>query len=173
VLAVVLSFSAAACAWRQNLAAREVRAADGGGLEEAVVPASAVADAPAPPGDSIFFLSGSSELSEESRNTLRRQADWLQQHPDAMVRVEGNCDAVERPTADAALALGVLRAIAAKDHLIELGVAAERIDIQSNGRDRPRDPRGTEVAHAVNRSVVTVILSAQPGRDLTEDAPET
>jgi peptidoglycan-associated lipoprotein len=115
-------------------------------------------------GDTIFFIRGSYSLSFDARLRLGRQAvsimteGWLQHDPGVTLRVEGNSDPAERATADEALALGVRRAIAAKDYLVALGVPADRIVIQSNGRDRLRDPRAVPEAHAVNRNVLTIIV---------------
>ena len=108
-------------------------------------------------GDTVFYAYDSFALSNEARETLRRQAEWLQSYPGVTIRVEGNCD--ERGTREYNLALGERRANAARDFLVSLGVDPARITIVSYGKERPRDPRSNEAAWAVNRNAQAVILS--------------
>ena len=63
--------------------------------------------------------------------------------------VEGHCD--ERGTVDYNLALGEQRARAARDYLVSLGVAAERVRVVSFGKERPLDAGHDEAAWAKNR----------------------
>ena len=65
------------------------------------------------------------------------------------VTVEGHCD--ERGTVDYNLALGDQRARAARDYLVSLGVAAERVRVVSLGKERPMDAGHDEAAWAKNR----------------------
>ena len=83
----------------------------------------------------IFFAYDSSALSSEARQTLQANADWLASNPDARVEVEGHCD--ERGSASYNLALGARRAQAAREHLIGLGVASERLSTISYGEELP------------------------------------
>jgi len=108
-------------------------------------------------GDSVFFAFDQYALTSEARDTLRRQAEWLQMYPGVRIRVEGNCD--ERGTREYNLALGERRANAARDYLVSLGVDPSRVQIVSYGKERPRDPRSNQAAWAVNRNAQTVILS--------------
>ena len=64
-------------------------------------------------------------LSDQARAVLEKHALWLQNHRAAKVTVEGHCD--ERGTVDYNLALGDKRARAARDYLVSLGVAADRL----------------------------------------------
>ena len=66
---------------------------------------------------------------------LRTDATWLTDHAKARVQVEGHCD--ERGSEDYNIALGAKRAQAAKDYLVTLGVAAERISTISYGKELP------------------------------------
>ena len=63
--------------------------------------------------------------------------------------MEGHCD--ERGTVDYNLALGEQRARAARDYLVGLGVAADRLRVVSYGKERPLDPGHDEAAWAKNR----------------------
>lgn len=108
-------------------------------------------------GDRIFYATDRSDLSQEARTTLERQAAWLRRYPNVRILVAGNCD--ERGTREYNLALGARRANSARDYLVSLGVAANRIETVSYGKERPLDPRSTEEAWAVNRNAHTQIVS--------------
>ncbi len=101
------------------------------------------------PLEDIRFDYDSHALSDEGRALLAKNAEWLKQHPRARVIVEGHCD--ERGTVDYNLALGEQRALAARDYLQSLGVAADRMRTASYGKERPVDPGQTEAAWAKNR----------------------
>ncbi|HWA01423.1 MAG TPA: peptidoglycan-associated lipoprotein Pal [Caulobacterales bacterium] len=108
-------------------------------------------------GDRIFFAYDQSDLSAEARGVLERQAAWLRQYPNVRVMVEGNAD--ERGTREYNLALGARRAAAARDYLASLGVAGDRMQTVSYGKERPLDPRSNEEAWSVNRNAHTQIVS--------------
>lgn len=57
------------------------------------------------------------------------------------------------------LALGARRAAAARDYLTSLGVAANRMETASYGKERPLDPRSNEEAWSVNRNAHSQIVS--------------
>jgi len=94
-------------------------------------------------------------LSEEARATLSRHAQWLQQHPETRVTIEGHCD--ERGTVEYNLALGDLRAQAAREFLVSLGIAADRLSPISFGKERPLDSSTTDAAFARNRRAHFVV----------------
>src|SRR5215467_3728772 len=99
-------------------------------------------------GDRVFFGYDRFDLSPEARSVLERQAAWLRQYPNVRLMVAGNCD--ERGTREYNLALGARRAAAARDYLVSLGVAANRVETVSYGKERPLDPRSQEEAWSVN-----------------------
>lgn len=101
------------------------------------------------PLDDIHFPFDQAVLTEEARGTLEKHALWLQNHREAKVAVEGHCD--ERGTAEYNLALGDKRARAARDYLLSLGVAAERLTSVSYGKEKPLDPASNEDAWLKNR----------------------
>jgi peptidoglycan-associated lipoprotein len=101
------------------------------------------------PLDDVRFELDSATLSDAARTTLDRHAVWLQSHRGTHVTVEGHCDA--RGTVEYNLALGDQRARAARDYLVSLGVAAERLRAVSFGKEQPVDPAATEAAYAKNR----------------------
>ena len=106
-------------------------------------------------GDRIFFAYDSSVVDDAGRETLQRQATWLQQFPDVPVYIEGHTDATG--TREYNLALGERRANAAKAYLEALGVPASRLTAVSYGEERPADPGESADAAALNRRAVTVV----------------
>lgn len=108
-------------------------------------------------GDRVFYDLDQYSLRPEARETLRRQAEWLNAYPGTTILVAGNCD--ERGTREYNLALGARRAAAARDYLVSLGVAANRLETVSYGKEQPVDPRSNEEAWSVNRNAHTQIVS--------------
>lgn len=86
-------------------------------------------------GNTVLFAYDSSALSENARETLKMQAAWMDYYPDTKILVEGHCD--ERGTREYNLALGARRATAVKTYLVALGVASNRIETISYGKERP------------------------------------
>jgi peptidoglycan-associated lipoprotein len=108
-------------------------------------------------GDRVFFDYDASTLDQTDRDTLGRQAAWLNQYPNVVLTIEGHAD--ERGTREYNLALGARRAAAARDYLVSLGVNANRVETVSYGKERPLDPRANEEAWSVNRNGHTQIVS--------------
>lgn len=112
-------------------------------------------------GSKVYFDVDQYNLDAQDRDTLARQAAWLNTYANVTVLVGGNCD--ERGTREYNIALGERRATAAKDFLISQGVSASRIETVSYGKDRPVDPRSTPEAWAVNRNATVQIVSGIVG----------
>jgi peptidoglycan-associated lipoprotein len=104
----------------------------------------------------IHFGFDSYELDESSRTTLQDNGNWLKDHPQAKVEIEGHCD--ERGTVEFNLALGAKRASAAKDYLVALGVAADRLTTISYGEELPLCQEHTEDCWQKNRRAHFVVL---------------
>lgn len=83
----------------------------------------------------IFFDYDQYTLREDARAALQSNARALAERPGIRITIEGHCD--ERGSEKYNLALGDMRANAAKDFLISLGVDASRIDTVSFGEERP------------------------------------
>jgi peptidoglycan-associated lipoprotein len=106
-------------------------------------------------GDRVFFDTDQSNIRDDGRQTLSRQAEWLKKYTNYQVTIEGHCD--ERGTREYNLALGERRANAARQYLIAQGIPAARIKTVSYGKERP-DPVGSdEAAWARNRRAVTAL----------------
>jgi peptidoglycan-associated lipoprotein len=89
------------------------------------------------------------ELRAGDREVLTNNGKWLTENSRVRVLIEGHCD--ERGTVEYNLALGEKRARTARDFLVSYGIAQDRLDIISYGKERPVDPRSTEDAWAKNR----------------------
>lgn len=109
-------------------------------------------------GDRVFFATDQYTLDNTSRETLRKQAAWLQQYQGVTLMVEGHCD--ERGTREYNLALGERRSNAVRDYLVSLGVNASRLQTISYGKERPTCTEATETCWAENRRGVSVVSGA-------------
>jgi peptidoglycan-associated lipoprotein len=105
----------------------------------------------------LFFGLDQSEVSAEGQAVLQANADIMKKYPTWVITVEGHAD--ERGTAEYNLALGERRALAARDYLISLGIAADRLRTVSYGKEFPFDPARTEEAYAKNRRAHFVVTS--------------
>ena len=105
----------------------------------------------------VFFDYDRAELGEEARAALRTNADLLNSSMSWVITIEGHCD--ERGTAEYNLGLGERRAFAARNYLLELGIAAQRVRTVSYGKEFPFDPAHNERAWAQNRRAHFVITA--------------
>lgn len=101
-------------------------------------------------GTIVYFAPGSAQLNAQSRLQLSAQANWLRQHPELSVRIEGHGDPTD--TRDHALALGAERAAGARDYLLLLGLPAAQVSAMTWGKERPDPPS----------AVTTIQLSGSP-----------
>jgi len=99
--------------------------------------------------ESIYFDFDKSFIKLEYRPILHEKAAFLKDYPEMNVRIEGNCD--ERGTNEYNLALGERRGNSAKNFLVSLGIAADRIEIISYGEERPRAMGHNEDSWSQNR----------------------
>ncbi|MFZ5587700.1 MAG: peptidoglycan-associated lipoprotein Pal [Thermodesulfobacteriota bacterium] len=89
------------------------------------------------------------DLRPEARQILNDKSAYLMERRNLMVIIEGHCD--ERGSSAYNLALGEKRALAAKAYLESMGVAAQRMETVSYGKERPLVQGQTEEAYAANR----------------------
>jgi peptidoglycan-associated lipoprotein len=106
-------------------------------------------------GDTVHFGYNDYNIEDSDKQTLQRQAAWLQKYPSIRVTVEGDCD--ERGTREYNLALGARRANAVKEFLVSVGVPAARVETISYGKEHPVCTDSTEDCWAQNRRGVTTI----------------
>jgi peptidoglycan-associated lipoprotein len=105
----------------------------------------------------LFYGLDQSEVDAPGQQVLQANADVLKKYSSWQVTVEGHCD--ERGTAEYNLALGERRAVAARNYLVSLGIAADRIKTVSYGKEFPFDPAHTEAAWAKNRRAHFVVTA--------------
>jgi peptidoglycan-associated lipoprotein len=82
-----------------------------------------------------YFDYDRSDLREDGRASLQKDAQYLKKWSSIVVSVEGHCDS--RGSSEYNLALGSRRGTAVKDYLVSLGVAANRITVVSKGKEQP------------------------------------
>lgn len=73
----------------------------------------------------VYFDFNSAELPEQGRATLSKNAEWLKAHPEVFFTIEGDAD--ERGEIVYNLLLSDLRAQAARDALLTMGVPQSQI----------------------------------------------
>ncbi|KKW68007.1 peptidoglycan-binding protein [Lampropedia cohaerens] len=99
----------------------------------------------------VYFDFDSYVVKPEYQSTLQSHADFLRNHTDYTVVLEGHTD--DLGGREYNLALGQRRAEAVRQTLDLLGVPASRIEAVSYGMERPRVSGSTEEARAQNRRV--------------------
>ncbi len=105
----------------------------------------------------VFFSYDSWTISEDGRQALSRDADWMKSNLSAAIKVEGHCD--ERGTSAYNLVLGEKRAKAVRNYLVELGVSANRLSVVSYGKERPFCGEHAESCYQQNRRGHLVVRS--------------
>lgn len=106
-------------------------------------------------GNTVLFPVDQSTLTEEARATLSQQAQWLLSNVSYTAIIEGHAD--EQGTREYNLGLGSRRASAARDFLVSQGVADNRLQIVTYGKERPLAVCSTEECYSKNRRSVTVV----------------
>jgi peptidoglycan-associated lipoprotein len=91
----------------------------------------------------------------QSRSTLDKQAQWLQQYASYTFTIEGHAD--ERGTREYNIALGARRAQAVRDYLAAQGIQPNRIRTVSFGKERPVAVCNDISCWSQNRRAVTVL----------------
>jgi peptidoglycan-associated lipoprotein len=97
----------------------------------------------------VFFDYDTYDVRADAQGVLSRDASFLVSHPEVKIVIGGYCD--ERGSNEYNLALGQNRADAAKNALINAGVAASRIRVVSYGKEKPFCSESTEECWQQNR----------------------
>jgi peptidoglycan-associated lipoprotein len=98
---------------------------------------------------SVYYEFDKSDLSAEDRRLLEQHARYLRSNPNTKVRIEGNAD--ERGSSEYNLALGQRRAEGVARALRAGGVAEDRLEAVSYGKEKPRAQGHDEKSWAENR----------------------
>ncbi|MDL1969842.1 MAG: OmpA family protein [Candidatus Desulfofervidaceae bacterium] len=85
--------------------------------------------------EDIYFDFDKYNIRPDAAEVLKRKAEWLKQHPNVHILIEGHCD--EWGSEEYNLALGERRANSTREFLINLGVNPECVSTISYGEERP------------------------------------
>jgi peptidoglycan-associated lipoprotein len=99
--------------------------------------------------EDIFFDYDKFVIKPEYHERLKRGAEWIQNHPDTQVTIEGHCD--QRGSIKYNQILGEKRARVTRDHMVKLGVDPARLTVTSVGKEQLFDTGTNERAFASNR----------------------
>ena len=97
----------------------------------------------------VFFEFNSWRISQDGRQALAHDAEWLDQNQAGSITVEGHCD--QRGTRDYNVVLGKKRAQAVQTYLVDLGVETHKIQVISYGKERPFCFGNNEQCYQLNR----------------------
>lgn len=107
----------------------------------------------------VHFDFDRSEIRSDSEETLMEKVAVLRANSNVRIRIEGHAD--ERGSDEYNLALGLRRANAVRDFLENYGIASNRIETVSFGKDRPLVRASNEDAWAKNRRAEFQVTSGQ------------
>lgn len=96
----------------------------------------------------VYFDYNESALTSTSRESLRNHAECVKNRNQAL-QLEGHCD--ERGTPEYNIALGERRARSARDYMVSLGVARNKLSMISYGEERPAKYGTGESVWGLNR----------------------
>ena len=99
----------------------------------------------------LYFEYDSSEVLPAYREVLEAHANYLAQHPETTVSLEGHAD--ERGTREYNLALGERRSQSVKSQMMVFGPTAAQLRTTSYGEERPVSDSHDEQAWSQNRRV--------------------
>ena len=94
-------------------------------------------------------------LTAQSRATLDKQVQWLQQYSQYTFTIEGHAD--ERGTREYNIALGARRAQTVREYLGSRGINPQRMRTISYGKERPVAVCNDISCWSQNRRAVTVL----------------
>ncbi|MEL6238937.1 MAG: peptidoglycan-associated lipoprotein Pal [Pseudomonadota bacterium] len=105
----------------------------------------------------VYFDTDRFNIDSADAASLQAQAQYFTQYQQVTFTIEGHCD--ERGTREYNVALGERRANAAKNYLVSLGIAPNRITTVSFGKERPVALASTPEAWAQNRRAASVVIN--------------
>ena len=97
----------------------------------------------------VYFDYDKSDVRADQQAAIQADAQFLNQHSDINITVEGHCD--ERGSTEYNLALGDQRASSVKNALVGAGVNASRIKTISYGKEKPFCTESNEACWQQNR----------------------
>ncbi|MBI3292945.1 MAG: peptidoglycan-associated lipoprotein Pal [Elusimicrobia bacterium] len=109
-----------------------------------------------------YFDFDKADIRSDAKPILTQNADYLKDHAELEVLVEGHCD--ERGTVAYNLGLGQRRAQAVRQYYASLGVSASRVATISYGKERPVCTESNENCWQQNRRAETKVRSTAKSR---------
>ena len=109
----------------------------------------------------VLFTSGSADLQPGGDDNLNRLVDFLNQHPERRVVIEGHTDSVG--SAQSNQRLSEQRAGSVRSYLTRRGISSDRLSSLGVGADRPVATNDNASGRQQNRRVEVIIENA-PGR---------
>ena len=97
----------------------------------------------------VYFDYDKYDIRADQQAAVQGDANFLKQHPNVKITIEGHCD--ERGSEEYNMALGDNRAETVKSELIKMGVGADRIKIISYGKEKPFCSQEDEQCFQQNR----------------------
>ena len=157
-LALACAISLAACSKKNTSAGLDSGGLGGNGGGDLAAGAAApgsVQEFQTAVGDRVFFQMDQVTLTDEGKDTLRKQANWLNQYAEVQIQIDGHAD--ERGTREYNLSLSARRATAVRNFLMSEGISGSRISSIAYGKERPASLCDAEECWSQNRRAVTVI----------------
>ena len=109
----------------------------------------------------VYFDFDSAKLRADALDSLATNAQWLKEHEDLQLMIEGHCD--EAGTPEYNQVLGDRRAESVRATLAASGVEADRMATISYGKERPVCTEKTEECHKMNRHVEFRVKTRETG----------
>jgi chemotaxis protein MotB len=115
----------------------------------------------------VLFASGKADLNPDAKKALDKVAQYLVDHPEQGIRIDGHTDAVPIKVSGWLdnYHLGAMRAHAVMEYLVSKNVAPERMFITGMGPNQPRmKPQSPEQPVAQNRRVEILLVAPSSQR---------
>lgn len=112
----------------------------------------------------VLFATGSADLQGGDDDNLNRLVDFLEEHPERGVMIEGHTDSVG--DAQSNQRLSERRADSVRSYLVQRGIARDRLSTSGQGQDRPVASNESDSGRQQNRRVEVIIENA-PDRSAT------
>ncbi|MEO8428125.1 MAG: OmpA family protein, partial [Verrucomicrobiota bacterium] len=106
--------------------------------------------------ETVYFDFDRAAVKASEKGKVETVANYFKQHASEKLQIEGHCD--ERGTEEYNRALGERRALAIREYLVNLGVAADRVYTLSWGEDKPADSGHDDAAWGKNRRGEFILL---------------
>jgi peptidoglycan-associated lipoprotein len=120
-----------------------------GATEQSLAPGDAISDAAAANRLDVFFDLDDYQIRGDQVTTIQTDAQFLKEHPDMRIVVEGHCD--EMGSTEYNLALGDKRATQVKAALEKAGIPPARMRVVSYGKELPVCTEQSESCWRMNR----------------------